>query len=63
METAQATYRMLANLTLWDTAVDCHSVLCAAGIPHAIVGGVVVCLHGYRRNTADLDLLVQQARG
>src|SRR5687767_7819805 len=59
MQTAQVTYRMLANQTLWDAAVDCHARLAAAGIPHAIVGGVAVCLHGYRRNTVDLDLLAR----
>lgn len=60
METAQASYRMLSNQTLWDAAVDCHARLAAAGIPHAIAGGVAVCLHGYRRNTVDLDLLVRR---
>jgi hypothetical protein len=60
MPTAQATYHMLANQTLWDAAVDCHDRLAAAGIPHAIVRGVAVCLHGYRRNTVDLDLLVRR---
>jgi hypothetical protein len=60
MLTAQATYRMLANQTLWDAAVECHATLDAAGIPHAIAGGVAVCLHGYRRNTVDLDLLVRR---
>ncbi len=52
---------MLANESLWDTAVRCHDVLAAAGIPHAIVGGVAVCLHGYRRNTVDLDLVVRKS--
>jgi hypothetical protein len=60
IDSAQATYRMLANQTLWDTAVDCHAALTAAGIPHAIAGGVAVCLHGYRRNTVDLDVLVRR---
>src|SRR5262245_49477925 len=59
MITAQATYQMLENQSLWDTAAACHSALATAGIPHAIVGGVAVCLHGYRRNTVDLDLLVR----
>jgi hypothetical protein len=59
MNTAQATYQMLENQTLWSTAVDCHDALHAAGVPHAVVGGVAVCLHGYRRNTVDLDLLVR----
>jgi hypothetical protein len=58
MTTAQATYEMLERQTLWDTAVECHSALTAAGVSHAIVGGVAVCLHGYRRNTVDLDLLI-----
>src|SRR4051812_9433357 len=60
MQTAQTTYQMLDNETLWSTAVDCHAVLNAASIPHAIVDGVAVCLHGYRRNTVDLDLLVRR---
>ncbi len=58
MTTAQITYQMLENQTLWSTAVECHAVLHAADIPHAIVGGVAVCLHGYRRNTVDLDVLI-----
>jgi hypothetical protein len=33
-------------------------VLGDARIPFAIRGGVAVCLHGYQRNTVDLDLLV-----
>src|SRR4051812_13476885 len=60
MLTAQATYAMLENQSLWTTAADCHAALQAADIPHAIVGGVAVCLHGYRRNTVDLDLLIRQ---
>jgi hypothetical protein len=60
VNTAEATYQMLANQTLWDTAVQCDAALSAAEIPHAIVGGVAVCLHGYRRNTVDLDLLVRR---
>lgn len=51
---------MLDNQSLWNTAVRCHELLAAAGIPHAIIGGVAVCLHGYQRNTADLDLLVRK---
>jgi hypothetical protein len=61
MTTAQATYEMLDNQTLWTTALESHAALSAADIPHAIVGGVAVCLHGYRRNTVDLDLLIRQA--
>jgi hypothetical protein len=51
---------MLENESLWETAVRCHAALAAAKIPHAVVGGVAVCLHGYQRNTVDLDLLVRK---
>jgi hypothetical protein len=60
MSTAQQVYAMLANETLWDTAVRCHEVLAAAKVPHAVIGGIAVCLHGYQRNTVDLDLLVRK---
>ncbi len=52
---------MLGNETLWDVARQCDAVLRAAAIPYAVAGGVAVCLHGYRRNTVDLDLLVRAA--
>jgi hypothetical protein len=51
---------MLGNETLWDAARLSHERLQQAGIAHAIVGGVAVCLHGYQRNTVDVDLLVQK---
>ena len=51
---------MLENQTLWDTATRCHELLAAADIPHALLGGVAVCLHGYQRNTVDVDLLVRK---
>lgn len=54
-------YAMLENESLWDTAVHCHAALAAAKVPHAVIGGVAVCLHGYQRNTVDLDLLVRKA--
>jgi hypothetical protein len=59
MLTARRTYEMLENQSLWETAAHVHEVLAAGAIPHAVVGGVAVCLHGYRRNTVDLDLLVR----
>jgi hypothetical protein len=34
-------------------------LLQAADIPHAVMGGIAVCLHGCQRNTVDLDLLVR----
>lgn len=52
---------MLENRTLWETAVDCHTILRKSNVPHAILHGVVVCLHGYQRNTVDLDLIVRRA--
>ncbi|QDU88990.1 hypothetical protein Pla175_23740 [Pirellulimonas nuda] len=59
MHTASRVYAMLGNETLWDAALASHAVLGAAGLPHAVLGGVAVCLHGYRRNTVDVDLLVR----
>jgi hypothetical protein len=59
MATVQETYQMLENATLWETAVECRRILDEATIPHAIIGGVAVALHGYRRNTVDLDLLIR----
>lgn len=59
MLTARRTYEMLENRSLWDTATRVHTLLAAEAIPHAVVGGMAVCLHGYRRNTVDLDLLVR----
>jgi hypothetical protein len=58
MATAQETFSMVGNEPLWAAATRCHNALAAAGIPHALVGGVAVCLHGYRRTTVDVDLLV-----
>ena len=52
---------MLENESLWATATRVHHILAAQSIPHALVGGVAVCLHGYQRNTVDIDLLVRSA--
>jgi hypothetical protein len=51
---------MLGNETLWEAARSSHELLQEAGIAHAILGGVAVCLHGYQRNTVDVDLLVRR---
>jgi len=51
---------MLEEESLWATATRCHLALAADGIPHAIVGGVAVCLHGYQRATVDVDMLVSE---
>ncbi len=50
---------MLENETLWELVARVHRRLAGEAIEHAIVGGVAVCLHGYQRNTVDLDLLVE----
>src|SRR3954471_12805355 len=60
--TAQRTYAMLANQSLWEVAGRVDGLLATRGIPYAIAGGVAVCLHGYRRNTVDLDLLISPDR-
>jgi hypothetical protein len=57
--TTQRTFAMLENETLWQAAVRLHDLLAGKGIDHAVVGGVAVCLHGYRRNTVDVDLLIR----
>ncbi|MBI2480951.1 MAG: hypothetical protein HYV60_20660 [Planctomycetia bacterium] len=60
MTTARQVYAMLDNETLWDTAARCDSILTEAGIAYSVCGGVAVCLHGYQRNTVDLDLVVRR---
>lgn len=59
MNTAQKVYTMLGNETLWDVAARCHELLTEAGIAYSVCGGVAVCLHGYQRNTTDLDLVIR----
>jgi len=58
--TAQKVYAMLENESLWLAAARCHEILAAARIPHAVMGGVAVCLHGYQRNAVDVDVLVRK---
>lgn len=50
---------MLGNESVWDAALASHAALAGAGVPHAVAGGVGVCLHGYQRNTVDVDLLIR----
>ncbi len=59
MTTAQKAYRMLGNETLWDVAAQCNELLTEAEVAYSVCGGVAVCLHGYQRNTADLDLVIR----
>lgn len=49
---------MLDNESLWEAAARCHQILGEAQIPYCVCGGVAVCLHGYQRNTTDIDLIV-----
>lgn len=51
---------MLENQSLWQAAAECHRLLGEAKVPHAILGGVAVSLHGYQRNTVDVDLLIRR---
>jgi hypothetical protein len=60
MPTAQQAYLMLGNENLWQVTAQCHAALAEPQIPHAVCGGVAVCLHGYQRNTVDLDLIVRK---
>jgi hypothetical protein len=52
---------MLGNEAVWKTAKDCEATLSAAEVPHALLGGLAVCLYGYQRNTVDVDLLVRRS--
>ncbi|HJT34199.1 MAG TPA: hypothetical protein VJ783_19285 [Pirellulales bacterium] len=56
--TARQVFHLLENETLWELVERVHRRLTTEAIEHAIVGGVAVCLHGYRRDTVGLDLLV-----
>src|SRR5438552_2898933 len=42
---------------VWGTLRRAHDALDAADVPHAVVGGLAVFLHGYRRMTTDVDIL------
>lgn len=59
MPTAIQVYRMLGNENLWQVAFSCHLALTEANIPYSVCGGVAVLLHGYQRNTVDLDLIIR----
>ena len=50
---------MLGNESLWEVATHCHDMLRDSGIAHTVCGGVAVCLHGYQRNTTDVDVIIQ----
>lgn len=44
-----------------DDALRVSSVLTALGVPHALVGGLAVGLHGHPRATRDVDFIVGEA--
>lgn len=50
---------MLGNESLWVVAQHCSELFKKAGIPYGICGGIAVCLHGYQRNTVDIDLIIR----
>lgn len=58
MPSAQRIYAMLGNESLWEVAAHCHSLFQKSNIAHSICGGVAVCLHGYQRNTTDVDYII-----
>lgn len=62
MLATEKAYAMLGNENLWVTAAQCHRILADAKIPHSVCGGVAVCLHGYQRNTVDLDIIIEPER-
>lgn len=51
---------MLENESLWRVVEHVHEKLERRNIHHAAAGGVAVSLHGYRRNTVDLNLLIRR---
>jgi len=57
--TAAETFTLAGLDTIWSSVRRSHELLKAADIPHALVGGIAVCLHGYRRTTIDIDLLIR----
>lgn len=58
MITSQKVYAMLGNESLWEVALRCERVFQQSDIPHSICWGVAVCLHGYQRNTTDVDVII-----
>ena len=59
-DSTERAFTVLGTGPLWDAAQRCHDALHRNGLAHAIVGGVAVALHGYRRTTADVDVLIRR---
>ena len=58
MVSAEKAYAMLRIESLWAVASRSRQILEHSSIPHSLCGGVAVCLHGYQRNTTDVDLII-----
>lgn len=41
-----------------DRAAEVSELLCTLGVPHALIGGLAVGVHGHPRGTKDVDFLV-----
>jgi hypothetical protein len=48
---------------IWETLQRAGAALDNAGARYAVIGGLACYLHGYRRNTIDVDLLVRAGDG
>lgn len=59
--TAKHIYAKLGNELLWGVVTHCSDILNQANIAHSIYGDVAVCLHGYQRNTTDIDLIISKS--
>lgn len=46
---------------LLRTARQSHDLLLEVGVPHAFTGGLAVNLHGYHRESRDVDVLVRHS--
>jgi len=49
------------DVDLQQQLADAVDALAAAGVPHALCGGLALAVHGIARATADIDLLVPEA--
>ena len=59
VDSTERAFTVLGTGPLWDAAQRCHEALRQNCLAHAIVGGVAVALHGYRRTTADVNVLIR----
>jgi hypothetical protein len=52
----------MARMDLRSVLLELHAALDAAGIEHALIGGLALAAHGAGRATGDLDFLADGAR-